>query len=111
MCGLLVASSAFWTWRLRAALSGAPKSWLEALRLHLAWALLGVAPLLLFFASGVYRSTIVEPSLFVERLNRSLAQFHVAYATDSGRLLRTPRPDPAPPCRPPIWARARSPRP
>lgn len=51
--------------------------------------MLGLAPLVLFFASGMYQSKIVEPALFVERLNRSLAQFHVAYSADAGRLLHT----------------------
>lgn len=63
------------------------------LRLWLAWALLGVAPLVIFFTSGVYKSTIVEPTQFVKRLNCSLARFHLAYSTESGQLLRV---DPTP---------------
>lgn len=92
---LLIGSSSFWTWQLRCKLAEYKESEDEfiALRLWLAWALLGVSPLVMFFAAGVYQSTIVEPNQFVQRLNHSLARFHLAYSTERGQLLRV---DPAP---------------
>jgi hypothetical protein len=93
---LLVGSSSFWTWQLRCKLTEYHDSEDEflALRLWLAWALLGVAPLVMFFAGGVYQSTIVEPNQFVQRLNCSLGRFYLAYSTEKGQLLRV---DPSPP--------------
>jgi hypothetical protein len=91
--GLLVASSGFWTYQLRYKLSEATEE-MQSVRLWLAWALLGVAPLVIFFATGVYQSTIVEPSRFVQRLNTSLSRFHLAYAKDRAQLLRV-NPPPA----------------
>lgn len=93
--GLLVGSSGFWTWQLRCKLAEHARldNEFTSLRLWLAWALLGVTPLVLFFASGIYHSAIVEPSHFVQRLNSSLARFHLAYSTDRGQLLRV---DPSP---------------
>jgi hypothetical protein len=93
---LLVGSSSFWTWQLRCKLAEHAESDDEflVLRLWLAWALIGVSPLVLFFAAGVYQSTIVEPTQFVQRLNSSLARFHVAYSTERDQLLRVePTPD------------------
>jgi hypothetical protein len=88
--GLLVVSSGFWTWQLRCKLVERVDfgDRMFVVRLWLAWALLGVTPLVLFFAGGMYQSTIVEPSRFVERLNYSLARFHLAYSTESECLLR-----------------------
>jgi len=80
--GLLIASSAYWTWRLREKLTDtAARATQESLRLWFAWALLGIAPPMIFFAA-MYQSTIVMPSRFVERLNRSLAHYHVAYSAE-----------------------------
>ena len=62
---------------------------IDTVRLFCSWIILGIGPLFLFFVSGMYRSKIVEPSLFVERLNRALAQFHVAYSAESRKLLHT----------------------
>jgi Spo7-like protein len=88
--GLLVASSGFWTWQLRCKLVERVDfgDRMLVVRLWLAWALLGVTPLVLFFAGGMYQSTIVEPSRFVERLNYSLSRFHLAYSTERECLLR-----------------------
>jgi Spo7-like protein len=88
--GLLVVSSGFWTWQLRCKLAERVDEGdtMVVVRLLLAWALLGVTPLVLFFAGGMFQSTILEPSRFVERLNHSLARFHLAYSTESECLLR-----------------------
>jgi Spo7-like protein len=96
--GLLVGSSGFWTYQLQyklaeSAASSRSVNDLQSVRLWVAWALLGVAPLVFFFAAGVYHSTIVEPSRFVHRLNTSLSRFHLAYAKDRAQLLRV---DPVP---------------
>lgn len=87
---LLLASTAFWTVQLRFKLAEHVNSsdTTIAVRLWLAWALLCVTPMVLFFGSGVYNSNIAEPSRFVTRLNNSLARFHLAFSTESGRLLR-----------------------
>lgn len=78
--GLLIASSVYWTWRLREKLSDSgPRAPQEILRLWFAWGLLGIAPTVIFFAA-IYKSTVVMPSRFVERLNKSLAHYHVAYS-------------------------------
>ncbi len=80
---LLVASSAYWTWRLRERLSShLPRTTQEVMRLWFAWALLGIAPLIVFFVTGMYRRTIVEPSRFIDQLNCSLVQFYVAYCEE-----------------------------
>jgi hypothetical protein len=55
------------------------------------WILFGLLPVSLLVATGVYRGTVTEPRLYVSRLNRVLSQFHIAYAEDLGRLLRTER--------------------
>lgn len=87
--GLLLASSVYWTWRLREKLTdAAPRAPQETLRLWFAWALLGIAPPVVFFLT-MYHSTFVMPSRFVERLNRSLAHFHVAYSAEVGSRLYT----------------------
>ena len=80
---LLLTSSLYWSWLLREKLTDtAVKSTQDSLlRLWFAWFLLGVAPQLAFFVV-MYQSTIVMPSRFVERLNRSLAHFHVAYSAE-----------------------------
>ncbi|CDF33974.1 unnamed protein product [Chondrus crispus] len=91
--GLLIASSAYWTWRLRQKLTeSAPRETQESMRLWFAWALLGIAPTVIFFAA-MYQSTVVMPSRFVERLNRSLSHYHVAYSAENGRLLRAAKPE------------------
>lgn len=75
----MMLSSGYWTWRLKERLSAAHgRTSQEEMRLWCAWALLGVAPLILFFVSGMYRKTIVEPSRFIDQLNRSLVQFYVS---------------------------------
>lgn len=80
--GLLFASSIYWTWRLREKLTDAtPRAVQETLRLWFAWALLGIAPSIVFFAF-VYQSTVITPNRFVERLNRSLAHYNVAYSAE-----------------------------
>lgn len=90
--GLLVLSSIYWTWRLREKLTDNTfRTAHQTLRLWFMWALVGICPTVFFFVA-MYQSTVVMPSSFVERLNRSLSDFHVAYAPDTGRLLRTARP-------------------
>lgn len=80
--GLLLLSSVYWTWRLRAKLTEtAPRAPQETLRLWFAWALVGIVPTAVFFVA-MYQSTVVMPSRFIERLNRSLTDYHVAYSAD-----------------------------
>lgn len=82
MVVLLLASSAYWTWRLHAKLADeAPRAPQEVHRLWLAWGLLGIAPTIAFFVA-MYQSIVVVPSRFIERLNRSLAYFNVAYSAE-----------------------------
>lgn len=89
--GLLIASSAYWTWRLREKLTdSAPRATQESLRLWFAWALLGIAPTVIFFVA-MYQSTVVMPSRFVERLNRSLKHYHVAYSAEVGEMQKRGR--------------------
>lgn len=75
-------TSVYWTWRLRAKLTDtSPRAPQETIRLLFAWALVGIIPTIIFFLA-MYQSTVFMPSRFIERLNRSLSDFHVAYASD-----------------------------
>lgn len=85
MVGLLLLSSVYWTWRLRAKLTDtAPRAPQETLRLWFAWALIGIVPTVIFFAV-MYQSTVIMPSRFIERLNRSLSNYRVAYSDEVSR--------------------------
>jgi len=53
------------------------------------WFCIAVAPPVLLAISGIYRSTIVEPSRLVRRLNNALSHYHVAYSIPRARLMRT----------------------
>lgn len=106
--GLLIALSVYWTWRLREKLRDpAPRACQESLRLWFAWALLGIAPAVVIFVAATYQSPVVMPmpSRFVERLNRSLAHYHVAYCAENGRLLRTTKTEPEQNFRQPVRLR------
>lgn len=79
----MILSSTFWSWRLRGRLTSPHQRTVhEEARLWLSWALLGVVPPLIFFLTGMYRKTVVEPRSFVEQLNRSLVQFCIAYSEE-----------------------------
>ncbi|GJQ09287.1 hypothetical protein GpartN1_g1078.t1 [Galdieria partita] len=81
----------YWTYKLMHCVFKYPKEHVSLMLHFWKWLLFGALPVSLLMISGVYRGTVTEPALYVSRLNRVLAQFHIAYAEDLGRLLRTER--------------------